>query len=79
MAIRTNLVSALITPAFSLASACNCRKRLCSLNQRAIKLGNIPIAEITSALRKLLVARLLEATAMVLASARGFLVITSLT
>ncbi len=66
--MRTNFVTAAMVPAFSLASACNCKKRLCNPNHRDIKLGNMPMAAITSALRRLLLARLLEATAMVLAS-----------
>ena len=75
---RTNLVVALITPAFSLASACKFKKRVCKPNQRLVKLGNMPIASITSALRKLLVAKLLALTAIEFASDSGFLVAFSL-
>ena len=71
---RTNLVAAAIMPAFSLASACRFKNLACKPNQRLVKLGNIPIASITSALRKLLVAKLLAFTAIELASDSGFLV-----
>ena len=66
-----NLVQALIMPAFSLASACRLRNLLCSSYQRACKFCSIPMASMTSALRKLFVARELEATAIELASASG--------
>ena len=70
---RTNLVTAVITPVFSLASACNCRKRLCLSNHIDMMLGNMPIASITSALRKLLVAKLPASIAMPAACCKGFL------
>ena len=73
-ATRTNLVVAEIKLAFSLASTCKFKKRACKANQRLVKFGNIPIASITSALRKLLVAKLLELTAIALASDSGDLV-----
>ena len=71
---RTNFVVAVIMPAFSLASACNRKNLVCKLNQRLAKLGNMPIDSITSALRKLFVAKLLALTAIMLASDNGFLV-----
>ena len=73
-----DLDSAATTPAFSLASACRFRKRLCNLYQRDCILGSMPIASMTSALRKLLDATLPEAIAMELASAKGLCEIFSL-
>ncbi|MCY1381592.1 hypothetical protein D9M69_695180 [compost metagenome] len=77
--MRTNLLVAVTMPAFSLASACSCRKRPCSLNQRDMRLGSMPMASMTSALRRLLVASVPAVTAMPLASASGFRDTTSLT
>ena len=77
--IRTNFDIAPMAPAFWLASACSCKKRLFNLYHRKMRFGSIPIAAITSALRRLLVARLLEAIAAALASSSGFFETISLT
>ncbi len=69
---------AVTTPDFSLASACRFRNLLCNLYQRACRLGNMPIASITSALRKLLDAMLVDTIAMAFASSRGLRDIFSL-
>ena len=74
----TNFVIAVTMPAFSLASACKFKNLPCILNQRPIRLGSMPMASMTSALRKLFVARLLEAIAMPLASLIALLDTTSL-
>jgi hypothetical protein len=47
------------------------QERACSLNQRSIRLGSMPMDSITSALRRLLVASWPDTIAMVLASASG--------
>ena len=69
--IRTSFVNELMREAFWLASACKRKKSRCCSNQRLRILGSIPIASITSALRKLLVAILEERIAVTLASANG--------
>ena len=74
-----NLVNAVTTAVFSLACACSCKNLPCNLYHRAIKLGSMPMASITSALRRLLVAKLPAAIAMLPASNIGFFDTTSFT
>ena len=68
---RTNFVRAAITAALRLASACNSKNFWCTLYQRWRKCGSMPMASITCALRKLLVASVLDVMDMALASAKG--------
>lgn len=68
---RTNLVMEVTRAERSLAIRWLLRNLLCRLNQRRFKFGNIPNASITSALRKLVLARLLDIIYSLLASPSG--------